>query len=90
MGVAQQFLYQTQFHAAPEHQNGKRMPQHMRRDLCDASLPCIALDNQPETLARQSLAVMVEKQRLLLWVTRHKEWSRCRYILLCCLQRNSG
>src|SRR2546428_14041129 len=60
IGMAQQFLYRTEFHPTFEHQNSERVPQHMRCDDPNTGLTCIALDDQPEALPCQPLAMMIE------------------------------
>ena len=59
-----------------QHMRGERMAQSMGRDLVDAEPFSIVLQNQPEPLARQPLAAMVQEQGVVaLLVAAGKLWS---------------
>src|SRR5690348_11073816 len=90
MGMTQQLLYSPQFHPFLEHQDGKRVPQHMRSNIYDTGLPCISLDDQPEALARQSLTMMIEEQRLLMRMALHQARACQFQVFLRGLYRNRG
>src|SRR5258708_1301674 len=68
VSMAHQLLYRTQFHAFAQHQDRERVAQAVRRDIGNAGLTRVTLDDQPEALARETLAVMVEEERLLFGV----------------------
>src|SRR5579883_1286305 len=73
MSVTQHFLHRAQLHALAQHENRERVAQTMRRDVGNPSLTRIPLNDEPETLTRETLAVMVEEKRLLLWMAaRHR------------------
>jgi hypothetical protein len=46
MGMAQQLLNGAQLHSPLQHQNGKRVAQHMRSNIGDTGLTRVVLDNK--------------------------------------------
>src|SRR5205085_12018718 len=90
MGMTQQFLYSTQLHPSLEHQDSKRVPQHMRSDICDTGLSGVPFDDQPETLSRQALAMMIQEQRLFIGMTLHQARTSQLQVFLCGFYRDGG
>src|SRR5579872_1878979 len=68
VSVSQQFLHRAQFHAVLQHENGERVAQHVRGDIRNVGLPGIALNDEPEALTCQPLAMMVDEEGLLVWM----------------------
>src|SRR5579883_1603693 len=87
ISVTQHFLHRAQLHALAQHENRERVAQTMRRDVGNPILARIPLNDEPEALTRETLAVMVEEKRLLLWMTARHRRAHLVEILLQCLER---
>ena len=62
--MPKQRLHRTNVGATVEHMRGEGVPQCVRRQVANAQVFGVALENEPEALARQALAAMVQKQRV--------------------------
>src|ERR1035437_45989 len=75
-GMAQEFLHRTEVGPVAQHVRSETVSEGMWCNSLDAGTPGIGLDNQPEALAGQTIAVVVKEKRIAVAPTRQVRAAR--------------